>query len=661
MTDRQQTQQHNAPSPSAPAGGLLQRACACGNHMAGGGECERCQRKRLQRFGTEPASDGVPAIVHEVLRASGQPLAPATRVALEPRFGHDFSRVRVHTDAQAAASARSVNALAYTVGSHVAFGSGQYAPGTLAGDRLIAHELAHVVQQRNAPAGVQAKLAIDAPQSSAEQQADQAAQTALAGGTVANLNPLGPLLSRQEAPGTPRTRVPLPHEIDFSRIVPQPVRPPTPGTYRVVRTENGANEDERIVVLSTGQRYRVRRHRNYTRRPGSGGPFTRLEPGIDRERLWMELEWCADATEGTVRVGANVPDRVTQIIVAAATSGSDIDRVLREVQITPYSEAELRVGSFRISAGAETTIDREGSVTDIQGRVRVETDTPYGRVGVEGRAGSQRVGEDPLGGAQGGITFTWTPGASPRSETRCDRRRERIVEQISYTCQLEEQTPERQEERRETVTRTDSSSRFIYFDYARASIDRRRSDAMLTALRDDLAAGFQVAGITGFTSPEGPQAPGRRFQGNEQLARERAAAALAEVQRMCTTVGAGSCLAGEAGATGAGELYTLRSLTGDEVEGAEQADFAAAEFLRDEREASHRTEELTRDLGRARTPQARADLVYPLLRRAEVRLTRSRQEQVTRTETIPAQTTYRDLMGRCPDDIVQAAFRDARR
>ncbi len=78
---------------------------------------------------------------------SGRPLDPATRSYMEPRFGHDFSQVRVHTDARAAESARAVNARAYTLGQDVVFGAGQYAPGTADGNRLLAHELAHVVQQ----------------------------------------------------------------------------------------------------------------------------------------------------------------------------------------------------------------------------------------------------------------------------------------------------------------------------------------------------------------------------------------------------------------------------------------------------------------------------------------------------------------------------------
>lgn len=133
---------------------LLQRKCAC-QHSAGmGGECDAC---RVQRGGVSQSSaishrfDGeVPPIVGEVLASSGQPLDSSMRAVMEPRFGHDFSRVRVHTNARGAESARSVNALAYTVGRDIVFGAGHYAPGTTAGNQLIAHELTHVVQQSSA-------------------------------------------------------------------------------------------------------------------------------------------------------------------------------------------------------------------------------------------------------------------------------------------------------------------------------------------------------------------------------------------------------------------------------------------------------------------------------------------------------------------------------
>lgn len=88
-----------------------------------------------------------PSIVEEVVRSPGKPLDAATRAFMEPRFGHDFADVQVHSDARAAESASAVNALAFTVGQNIVFGFGQYAPRTQSGAKLIAHELTHVLQQ----------------------------------------------------------------------------------------------------------------------------------------------------------------------------------------------------------------------------------------------------------------------------------------------------------------------------------------------------------------------------------------------------------------------------------------------------------------------------------------------------------------------------------
>jgi outer membrane protein OmpA-like peptidoglycan-associated protein len=82
------------------------------------------------------------------MRGGGQPLSESVRAFFEPRFGYDFSQVRLHTDTQAAESARAVNARAFTVGRDIVFGAGQYTLGTSAGRRLMAHELTHVTQQR---------------------------------------------------------------------------------------------------------------------------------------------------------------------------------------------------------------------------------------------------------------------------------------------------------------------------------------------------------------------------------------------------------------------------------------------------------------------------------------------------------------------------------
>lgn len=114
--------------------------------MTDSGREERLSRN-LRRSAANPTeSFPVPPIVHEVLRSPGKPLDPETRAFFEPRFGHDFSRVRIHTDAKAEESARAVNALAYTMARDVVFAAGQYKPSTGKGQRLLAHELTHVVQ-----------------------------------------------------------------------------------------------------------------------------------------------------------------------------------------------------------------------------------------------------------------------------------------------------------------------------------------------------------------------------------------------------------------------------------------------------------------------------------------------------------------------------------
>ncbi|HEX8243283.1 MAG TPA: DUF4157 domain-containing protein, partial [Longimicrobium sp.] len=137
-------------SPALPAISRLQR-CSCG------GGCPACQAERsaddehaeIQREASGVGPGVAPPIVHHVLASPGRPLEAQARAFMEPRFGADFGGVRVHTDARAAESARAVNAVAYTVGRDVVFAEGRYQPATAEGRRLLAHELAHVLQQRD--------------------------------------------------------------------------------------------------------------------------------------------------------------------------------------------------------------------------------------------------------------------------------------------------------------------------------------------------------------------------------------------------------------------------------------------------------------------------------------------------------------------------------
>lgn len=222
MTRVLHTETKAAPTQSlTPVGRfVLQRKCACEDSAGTKAGCEACSKKSLslQRSTRNSqselrSSEGVPPIVHDVLRSPGTPLDTVTRAFMEPRFGHDFSRVRInasrlsqseltvssandpleqeadalgesalriplsspsarstqwaradfsrvriHTDARAADSTRAVNAKAYTVGQDIVFGPGRYAPGTEAGRKLLAHELAHTIQQSGRGSPVTARL-----------------------------------------------------------------------------------------------------------------------------------------------------------------------------------------------------------------------------------------------------------------------------------------------------------------------------------------------------------------------------------------------------------------------------------------------------------------------------------------------------------------------
>jgi len=179
--------------------GLLQRKCACGGEE----KCERFRAKSLQRWASGAAPESVPRSVNDALRSPGQSLDRDTRGFMETRFGHDFSRVRVHTDARATESASSVRAAAYTVGEHIVFGAGQYSPRSHDGKTLLAHELTHVVQQQRAEASQLDAMRHGTAAASAENEANVTAAHVAANRDVRGivLSSIGPGLDRQPLGG----------------------------------------------------------------------------------------------------------------------------------------------------------------------------------------------------------------------------------------------------------------------------------------------------------------------------------------------------------------------------------------------------------------------------------------------------------------------------
>jgi hypothetical protein len=161
----------------APETLRLQRKCA---------DCEEEEdTSRVQRKAASSAAESESALstqVSETLRSGGgRPLAPDVRAYFEPRFQFDFSKVRIHSDARAAESARTANAHAYTVTEDIVFDTGRFAPHTADGRRLLAHELTHVIQQRGGGGLAAVPRGVSAPSDLAEQEADRVADAVISG------------------------------------------------------------------------------------------------------------------------------------------------------------------------------------------------------------------------------------------------------------------------------------------------------------------------------------------------------------------------------------------------------------------------------------------------------------------------------------------------
>lgn len=496
MSEAAQHQVTSVPAAARPAAGrVLQRKCACGRDAGPSGECAECRRKRLQRKSTETnaGANGALAVsptVQHVLQTPGRALDQATRGEMERHFGHDFGRVQVHTGAQAAASARAVNALAYTVGQHVVFGEQRYAPATHAGRRLLAHELAHVVQQHDARFSPDdLMLAGDRW----EREADAAAQAVVDGGRAAiqQRSPQAMIARFTES----RTTT----EADGSTV--QVERILTPGRCRQVPE---------------------------TRTQSSGD--------ITSQQAFLEINACRGRVSGGARGEINYGDAINDAAAAAARlltnlgSGQRPDQAVRSFesdlrQLTPSARLRFNLGAPGFRANLEGT--GQASVAggaSGQGQLRLEFDVGPVTIGAQGTV---------QGGTQdqtsGNVTVTIEP-----------RRRESTSQCFVCAC-----SPPRIEfrcTRRTPHTPTTPPARPqpvivpLFFKYAditpRPGWEHRYAEMLQLAVTR-IRSGYTIARIEGFTSPEGPtqqQRPGG-FEGNIQLAERRATEAQSDLQQ----------------------------------------------------------------------------------------------------------------------------------
>lgn len=466
---------------SAPrARGLLQRKCACGGTPGPSGECEECRKKKLQRKASEPAAGSleIPAIVHDVLRSPGMPLDAETRTFMGTRFGQDFSQVRIHADARSAESAASVNSLAYTVGRDVVFGSGQYTPTTLAGQKLLAHELTHVVQQRNATGG----LAL--ADTNLEREADASAEAIATGRTApATVSAaVTPQLARQQ---DLRETKKLPPEPDGRQI--EVTRSVTPGkcVERPKTTTSSSTE--------------------FTRSKAS------IKLGYCRGRTSAGATGEIDYSDIVKRAVKAVPNFFTNKDPSKALS--DLEQSIKSAEPTAKVVINVQVGGVK----GKVTATGKGSIAEgVSGEVEATVGGRIGSTGVE-------VGGKISGGSNqpttGSGTITITPGAGAPEIPNCfdctcaDPT-------FTFSCVVHDpQAPPKKPKVEPPLFVP------LFFEYEK-SVPRagweKSYDKALDFVIDRLRAGYTIARIEGGTSPEGTLKKKTGFEGNISLAQRRA-------------------------------------------------------------------------------------------------------------------------------------------
>jgi len=574
-------------------GALLQRKCT--SCTGGGAKCSTCrEEEHLQRKATGPdgSSIGVnrlPQVVNEALgNRSGSSIDHRVRGLMESRFKHDFSQVRIHHDALANRAAASINAAAFTVGNSIWFGAGQYQTANNRGLYLLAHELAHTIQQRGQASSVQGRLNIGSVEDSAEDAADRAADAVMKNRNIPALGAVRPMLRR----------VPLPFNVDQETLrqsIPEISPTEDPDTVEVEFQRNSYRVRRRV----TGLRHECKKV--------EANEAPSLSADFDSSNAWAQVEWCTTggrSIRGRVRFGADIPAALQRTIRSLIVDGGrDPRTVLNNLDITPFIEVDVaRSEDVRVRARAEATV-RPGTGEVRGGRGSVGIDVPGGTLEFEiSGTAPERPGEPP--NLQGGFRLTF-PFGSRSQPVRC-RDVEVCRDFPVYELACVRRIPERQVPHFE--------ERFVYFEYAtdvvatrdsstgrnrRAENNRaaEQNEREITRIQELINDGWQVSSIRGFTSPEGPRRRESRFIGNQKLSENRATAARGYIEGLCNpgvlTMRRRTCFLPEIPVTGEGELLTAESpTTGRELEGAPLATQATPRFLGSEEERSRRTPEL---------------------------------------------------------------------
>jgi len=588
--------------------------CTCSSSKDSTEKCAACQaedeRQRASKAGGAPG-DSVPAVVQDVLRSSGQPLDEGTRSFMASRFGKDFRDVRVSADDNSAQAADAVRAKAFTWGNRIVFGRNEYDPHSPSGQRLIAHELAHTAQQQSGPASLQADLRVGGDSDPQEREADAAADAVLHAQPVPRLNAGAPALRRQ-----PKDRDPW----------------------------EWKGDNEGVYTTESGVKYTITRKF----KPVTTSEETTIKPGAKFAKGFVTITWCRHGTRGEVEAGLDITNTLQQLIPQILATGNP-QQVLQQAKLTPYVQAGIlpsEKGPINFDIHAD--VSRQG-VTGVGAGASVQTSA--GRIG-----GSVGVDLPPGGRPGGSVSVTFTPGDTPKKKTvEC----ETTTFEPIYECRKEEKTPP---SKGKVPAPVPPRIRHLYFDYSKDVVTSpstqygkdhpeivARNNATLDDLKKDLNEGFRVSLIAGYTSPEGPMDPKGKFEGNTKLSEERATAAREYIaDKLCSLRLPEACFVKEKDAVtlvGGRELHT-KVVEGKEAEGKALAESAVPEFLEQEGSTLSSTERQA--LEKKRSPLAQSEIVYPLLRRAEITLKRGMVETPVTVDPGGTKITTVD----CPEYIL---------
>lgn len=384
--------------------------------------------------------------------------------------------------------------------------------------------------------------------------------------------------------------------------------------------------ESRKVTLTDGSVWLVKRERKVIFSDKFIPQPPKLSFEHDADKVWAELDWCG-GSHGNIQLGAN-PQQAGNAAIKAiedtiqngGTAAEALDAASK-TEVTPFLNFDIgQARSWRVSGKVEVTLNREG-----HRGTKGSADIHVGPVHIK-----PNITVDDKNNVGGGIDLVF--GDSPPAVT-CKHKQKlyaRQETQYRWTPWIPEHTGPATPWSRPVPT-----DYFLYFEYAKKTVNKKLSAVPRAALLEEMRRGGRVTSIVAHTSPEGSHERQGTWQGNTDLAGDRARAAEDWVREVIAEAGSGSIEAkAEVRPADEPELYTLKDPKGNDIEGRDLEQHSEAMFGVSDDEDRHR-QEVDEELKKGpKSGRARAEAVYKRLRRADIKVTRT-ESGVTPGEKIP--------------------------